>query len=351
MEIAKKIDEIKNKFEVSKCKYWWHYFLAVSEKTGEEKPFFIEHYVVNPELSSFKPNFSEPSYAMVRAGTWDNGGIQVSNFYGGTYFNIRNYNDESQIVIGHCVVSDKYLKGKVYLSKNCAKSHNEFMCDCGNFSWEIQKHNRVSDNIENNIINITCKLERFNTEYSGHIVYNGEKYRIKKSIYNSYEIKANIKMDIDFCLNINCTSFKNSSGKNEEASLKLTSISPSILKKVFNKEFSLIFKLGTKEYKYCSMFFENNNLNKLDYKEEENKICMNLKSCNNDSKIEIYFEEPKSNMMKLFYSNLENHKSIIYFWNSFYSKIHLKLYEKHNEEYVLKDIFEGDNANIICYEY
>ena len=35
----------------AKCGYdwWWHSFTARNEKTGEEKPFFIEYFLCNPQ--------------------------------------------------------------------------------------------------------------------------------------------------------------------------------------------------------------------------------------------------------------------------------------------------------------
>jgi tocopherol cyclase len=31
--------------------WWWHNFTAIDEETGEEKPFFVEFYVINPKGS------------------------------------------------------------------------------------------------------------------------------------------------------------------------------------------------------------------------------------------------------------------------------------------------------------
>lgn len=60
--------------------WWWHSFTARNEKTGEERPFFIEFFVCNPASGGKYPVFGQlkenkekgikPSYLMVKAGSW-----------------------------------------------------------------------------------------------------------------------------------------------------------------------------------------------------------------------------------------------------------------------------------------
>ena len=35
--------------------WWWHSFTGYDEQTGEQKSFFIEFYLCNPELGTDKP--------------------------------------------------------------------------------------------------------------------------------------------------------------------------------------------------------------------------------------------------------------------------------------------------------
>ena len=44
-----------------KCGYdwWWHSFTTQNEKTGEEKPFFIEYFLCNPQCGGDEPVFGQ----------------------------------------------------------------------------------------------------------------------------------------------------------------------------------------------------------------------------------------------------------------------------------------------------
>jgi len=67
--------------------WWWHSFTARNEKTGEEKPFYIEFFTINPELGGDKPVFGQidqnqssgrkPSYLMVNVGAWGENAAQA----------------------------------------------------------------------------------------------------------------------------------------------------------------------------------------------------------------------------------------------------------------------------------
>lgn len=64
----------------------------LNEKTGEEKPFFIEYFLCNPQSGGDAPVFSQleenknsgvkPSYLMVKAGTWGEDAAQLHRFFG-----------------------------------------------------------------------------------------------------------------------------------------------------------------------------------------------------------------------------------------------------------------------------
>ena len=72
--------------------WWWHSFTAINEKTGEEKPFFIEFFVCNPALRGDAPVLGQaeenkaagkkPSYLMVKAGWWGEDASQLHRFFG-----------------------------------------------------------------------------------------------------------------------------------------------------------------------------------------------------------------------------------------------------------------------------
>ena len=72
--------------------WWWHSFTGINSKTGEEKQFFIEFYVMNPAYGKKYPVFDKaygssskkdrPSYVMIKAGCWGEDHAQLHRFYG-----------------------------------------------------------------------------------------------------------------------------------------------------------------------------------------------------------------------------------------------------------------------------
>lgn len=73
--------------------WWWHSFTGISEKTGEEKSFFIEFFTCNPQLAEKEPVLGQlpenrmagkkPSYVMVKAGWWGKDATQLHRFFPG----------------------------------------------------------------------------------------------------------------------------------------------------------------------------------------------------------------------------------------------------------------------------
>ena len=72
--------------------WWWHSFTAINERTGEERPFFLEFFLCNPKYGQEQPIFGQlkenqekgirPSYLMIKVGTWLEGGTQLHRFFG-----------------------------------------------------------------------------------------------------------------------------------------------------------------------------------------------------------------------------------------------------------------------------
>ena len=71
--------------------WWWHSFTAQDALTGEDKPFFIEFFICNPALGGDEPVLGQlpankaagkqPSYLMVKVGTWGADHCQLHRFF------------------------------------------------------------------------------------------------------------------------------------------------------------------------------------------------------------------------------------------------------------------------------
>ena len=72
--------------------WWWHSFTATNEKTGKQKPFYIEFFVCNPNSGKDEPIFGQleenkqyniqPSYLMINVGSWGEDKGQLHRFFG-----------------------------------------------------------------------------------------------------------------------------------------------------------------------------------------------------------------------------------------------------------------------------
>ena len=54
-DISRNACMLKGKLAKRGYDWWWHSFTGVDEETGEEKAFFIEFFVCNPDLAEPEP--------------------------------------------------------------------------------------------------------------------------------------------------------------------------------------------------------------------------------------------------------------------------------------------------------
>ncbi len=82
---------LTGKFKRKGYDWWWHSFTGFNEETKEKKQFFIEYFIINPELShneihygqlkENKENGIKPSFFMVKCGSWGRNKSQFHRFY------------------------------------------------------------------------------------------------------------------------------------------------------------------------------------------------------------------------------------------------------------------------------
>ena len=174
--------------------WWWHSFTAQNEKTGKDKPFYIEFFVCNPASGKDEPVFGQlpenkekgikPSYLMINVGSWGDGKAQLHRFFGwgncevdmGTPFFVK---------ASDCEMSETYTKGSIHITKEENDAHPEWMSDEGDVSWDIKIDKKVAFNVGYGAGNLFRRLQLFEmfwhaegmkTAYSGEITWNGEKY-------------------------------------------------------------------------------------------------------------------------------------------------------------------------------
>lgn len=181
--------------------WWWHNFTAVDEQTGEEKPFFIEYFTINPEhakdnggeepVLGQKPENQQkgqvPSYVMLKCGWWGTDATQLHRFIPWKEVSVSNTKNGYQLVAPDCCASETYLTGKVHISEAEAAAHPEWMCNAGSMEFDIHASKEVAFNVGYGASALFRKLKAFEmywhaegmkTSYSGTITANGRKYKV-----------------------------------------------------------------------------------------------------------------------------------------------------------------------------
>ncbi len=199
---------LTGKFRKQGYDWWWHSFTAYSEKTGQERPFFIEYFVCNPGLAEDEPVFGQlpankeagkkPSYLMVKAGTWLEDGAHLHRFFPWKDVDMK-WGVPFSVSADDCFCNTSEMRGKVSVSKEEAEAHPEWLCvGYGDFEWDIKIDKKITFNVGYGAGGLFRKLKAFEmfwhaegikTQYEGYITYNGEKYIISKDTCNGYADK------------------------------------------------------------------------------------------------------------------------------------------------------------------
>ncbi|MBB5217967.1 MAG: hypothetical protein J6O39_02315 [Treponema sp.] len=190
---------------------------GISRKTGEEKTFFIEYYVVNPALSpddvvlGFKSRFAgneadlqyalagtesaktftteslvQPSFVMVKAGVLSKGGSQLNAYYPSSQLKINDSNFILSVGPGErpdCVLSDDYSVGRVAVTREQLLHSPEILGNPGWMEWNLRFEQRIEFQKNYSSKDVNWAAFGAKTDFNGEIIYNGEEYIVtaKKS--------------------------------------------------------------------------------------------------------------------------------------------------------------------------
>ncbi|MEG0978498.1 MAG: tocopherol cyclase family protein [Oscillospiraceae bacterium] len=186
---------------------WWHSFTAENAETGEQKPFFIEYFVCNPDLAQDEPvlgqwipsqiNNKLPSYLMVKAGWWGEDASQIHRFFSLKDVSMT-FNFPFSITADDCFCSENEMRGSVYVSEKDASIHPEYMCDSGELVWNLKIEKRIAFNIDYGVGQLFQKFNAFDTfwhaegmktVYEGELYLNGTKYLVNPETCYGYADK------------------------------------------------------------------------------------------------------------------------------------------------------------------
>lgn len=209
--------------------WWWHSFTAKDALSGKRRQFFFEFFLCNPALGGDEPVFGQklypaaaqgggfvsggsavsggssfsggstfsggsavpggehrrPSYLMVKAGCWGEGGVQLHRFLGWKEVAV-DYGNPFSVKAGDCYLDETSSYGSVAVSAEDAAAHPEWMsADSGTISWKLKIDKLVAFNVGYGASAPMRRLQAFEmfwhaqgmkTRYSGEVVFNSHRY-------------------------------------------------------------------------------------------------------------------------------------------------------------------------------
>lgn len=197
---------------------WWHSFSGVQPKTGEMRTFFVEYFVINPELGGEQPILGQhpyykkrgikPSYVMVKAGAFPAGsaptdpsrevsfsGKQLHGFY--PVSSLKVAKNPLVMQTEDCFYSENHIYGFVDVTREEAR-HRSFMSDAGYMEWDLEVHKAVACHtgfIANafftalNALNSFWHGEGIRTFYRGTVTLDGVLYQVSPESCYGYADK------------------------------------------------------------------------------------------------------------------------------------------------------------------
>ena len=183
---------------LSRCGYdwWWHSFTDQDALTGEDKPFFIEFFLCNPALAEDEPVLGQlpenraagkqPSYLMVKAGTWGEDHCQLHRFF--AWKDVALHSDAPyRVEAADCLAGETELKGSIRIAPEEAAAHPEWMCDAGELAWDLTVDKQIAFNVgygaskplrEAEAFAMYWHAEGMKSAYRGSVTFNGREYTV-----------------------------------------------------------------------------------------------------------------------------------------------------------------------------
>ncbi len=177
--------------------WWWHSFTATDAETGERKAFFLEFFLCNPASGGAEPVFGQlpenkikgiqPSYLMVKAGTWGKDAQQLHRFFGWQQAEVE-YGVPFSVKADDCWLTETETAGNIRITQDEATKHPEWMCGSGEIHWKIQIHKQVSFNVGYGastpmrrwqLFEMFWHAEGMKTAFDGEIVWNGRRFLVR----------------------------------------------------------------------------------------------------------------------------------------------------------------------------
>jgi len=358
---------------LAKCGYdwWWHSFTAYEESTGEEKPFFIEFFICNPDLAEDKPvlgqieenkrNGKHPSYLMVKAGAWGEDHCQLHRFF--SLKNVKIHADAPYSVSAEdCFASETKLKGSISIKKEDAELHPEWMCDGGSISWDLTIDKQIAFNVgygaskplrDADAFAMYWHAEGMKSAFSGEILFNGKKYVVTPEKSYGYSDK---NWGRDFTspwvwLSSNSLVSEKTGKKLENSVFDIGGGRPKVFFVPLDRRLLGVFYYEGKEYDFNFSHFWLNVKTEFSFEETKDTVKWNVRQENKTSVMITEISCYKKDMLLVNYEAPDGSKKHNKLWNGGNGFGTIRLYEKSNDELVLIDEIKATRVGCEYGEY
>ena len=337
--------------------WWWHSFTAVNERTGEERAFFIEYFMCNPDLAEEKPVFGQlpenkrsgkrPSYVMVKAGCWGEEHVQLHRFFAWKDVKIRRHAPYA-VKAGDCFASDFVLRGSVERSEEECRIHPEYMCDAGSMSWNLQLSKKVAFHVGYGASRLLREIKAFEmywhaegmkTLYRGTVTLNGEKYVVTPECSFGY---ADKNWGCGFTspwvwLSSCCMTSKLTGKKLQNSVFDIGGGRPKVFFVPLDRKLLSAFWYEGREFEYNFSKFWMLPRTRFYCKEKKDQIIWYVNQDNYHSMIKTKFWCDKKDMLLVNYEAPDGSKRHNRLWNGGNGRGRIRLYEKRGRACTLID--------------
>ena len=188
--------------------WWWHSFTGHSEKTGEERAFFIEFFCVNPALggsrSRVRPAAREQrATGAGRPTSWSSAapGARAPRSCTASSAGTRSTWARARrfiVAADDCLCCETDLVGHVRVTPEEAAAHPEWMSDAGDIAFDLRLDKQIAFNVgygASEPIRATDAFQMFwhaegiKTCYTGEVWIDGERYVVDPATCYGYADK------------------------------------------------------------------------------------------------------------------------------------------------------------------
>ncbi|MCQ2771949.1 MAG: hypothetical protein MJ238_01560 [Bacilli bacterium] len=346
--IKKNAWQLNGKFKRHGYDWWWHNFTAIDDITGEEVPFFIEFFTINPgnrkgekvlgQSKEAKEKGLKPSYVMVKCGCWGKNKKQLHRFY--AWKDVTIYSGAPYFLdCKDCFASETKLKGVVKVSEEEAKEHPELMSDAGEIEFDLN----IAKDIRYNVGYGTSWLFRFlkafemywhveglRSYFEGKIIMDGRKYTVYSKASYGYSDKnwgSNFTSPWVWLSSSSVYSYKQGK-KLDNTAFEIGGGKPKVFGITLERKLLGCLYLEGKEYEFNFSKFWTGSKTEFSYDETDSEILWHVKQENNKHILETEVSCKKEDMLFVNYEDPDGKKKFNHLWNGGNGIGRVKLYKK-----------------------